>query len=136
MYIAKINRKDNVNGAVRLFVDFTDGVNTYTDACIPQDKESFLGWVKSQLSLYNNGNLIGNDFTEGQEVVIPNTNVLSPILTPEQLVANTWVDKYNKWIKVKQNLIDTGILTGTEPQVVALKTSVKNDFISAYLDLI
>lgn len=46
-----------------------------------------------------------------------------------------WFTNYNKLEQV-QKLIDLGVLTGTEPKVVALRDKVKADFKPEYLKLI
>lgn len=136
MFTAKINRKDQVGGLVRVFVDFTDGVETYTEACIPQDELGFKHWVKARLTAFNSGEEIETDFIDGSTVDVSDPVVPPPTLTAAETARDAWLVKYRKWVKVKSTLIDTGILTGNEAPVLALKNSVTNDLLPAYLDVI
>lgn len=136
MYTAKINRKDYVDGVVRVFVDFTNGTDTYTEACIPQNEDGLKFWVKSRLETLNSAEVIEATYTDGSAVDVSEPEVVVPVLTAQEIAKNEWFILYNKWVKIKTTLIDTGVLTGNEAKVLALQNKVKADFIPSYLDSI
>lgn len=57
-------------------------------------------------------------------------------LTQAEIERNDWLKDYYKWIKIKKNLVDTGILTGSETQLTNLLTSIQTNFKPAYLNFI
>lgn len=59
-----------------------------------------------------------------------------PQPTQAELDRAAWLKNYYLWIKVKTTLIDTGILTGSETAIAALKTSVQTGFKAAYINYI
>lgn len=136
MYTAKINRKDYIDGVVRVFVDFTEGEKTYTEACIPQDENGLKFWVKSRLATYNTGPVIESVYVDGAVVDVSEPVVVPPIPTAQEIAKEEWFKNYKKWIKVKTTLIDTGVLTGNETKVLALQNKVRTDFLLAYIDSI
>lgn len=136
MYTAKINRKDYVAGVLRVFVDFTNGTDTYTESCIPQDENGLKFWVKSRLATYNAGAVIDTGYVDGSTIDVSDPVVTPPTPTQEEIGRDTWIRNYRKWVKVKETLVDTGVLTGSEPQLVTLKNKVTNDLLPAYLDYI
>lgn len=134
MYTAKINRKDYVNGVVRVFVDFTNGTDTYTESCIPQDEAGLKFWVKSRLAAFNVGEVVETKYADGADV-----DVSDPVVTPPTQAEQDridWFRNYKKWVIVKTTLIDTGIFTGNEAPAVALKNKVQTDFKPEYLNFL
>lgn len=136
MYTAKILNKDNVGGAIRVFVEFTDGTKTITDSCIPQNEEGFRFWVKSRLETFNAAPEIETKYADGTTVDVGDTVVTPPTPTVAEIARDEWLQNYYKWLKVKTTLIDTGVLTGNETKVLALQNKVKTNFLPAYIDLI
>lgn len=136
MYTAKINRKDYVDGVVRVFVDFTNGTDTYTESCIPQDENGFKYWVKSRLTAFNTAPVIETNYTDGSTVDVSEPVVVPPTLTQAEIDRNEWFKDYEKWVKIKSTLIDTGILTGNEAPLVTLKGRVTTNFKAAYIALL
>lgn len=136
MFTAKINRKDYVNGVVRVFVDFTNGTDVYTESCIPQDENGLKFWVKSRLDAFNTGSVIETKYTDGATIDPVDPVVPPPTPTQAEIDRDQWLADYKKWLKVKTTLIDTGVLTGSEAPVIALKTKVQTNFKAAYLEYI
>jgi hypothetical protein len=66
----------------------------------------------------------------------PDPVINPPAPTQSEIDRRQWINDYNKWVKIKQTLIDTGILTGSEAPLVTLKDRVKTNFKPAYLDFI
>lgn len=133
MYTAKINRKDYVAGVLRVFVDFTDGVTTISENCIPQNEDGLKFWIKSRLETFNSASTIESTYADGADVDVSDPVVTPPVLTQAEIDQQEWLKDYAKWVKVKTTLIDTGVLTGSETQVVALKNKVTTNFKPAYL---
>ena len=136
MYTATIKNKEFVNGALRVTVDFSDGVTTVTESCIPQDFNGLKFWVKSRLATFNGGQEIDTTFNVNDPIDPTDPVVTPPTPTAQEIARNEWLQNYRKWVKVKSTLIDTGVLTGNEAQLVTLKNKVTNDLLPAYLDFI
>ena len=136
MYTATITNKEFINGGIKVTVDFSDGVTTVTESCIPQDKDGFKYWVKSRLATFNGGQEVDSLYSLNEIVDVSEPVVEEPVLTQAEIDRNEWILDYRKWVKVKSTLIDTGILTGDEPQVLALKSQVQASFRPAYLSYI
>lgn len=130
-WTATLRHKERVNGRLKLIVDFTDGINTSTEEYILNNPDSV-------------NNLIGNTIKNLEALDSLETSLSLGAVTIAAPTPQTQAEKdavaflqtYNRWIKVKNNLIDTGILTGNETQVAALKTKVQTDFKPAYLNLL
>lgn len=136
MYTAKIKSKEFINGALKVTVDYSNGVTTVTESCIPQDFDGLKFWVKSRLDTFNGGQEIDSTFNVDDPIDPTDPVVKPPAPTAGEIARNTWLADYRKWIKVKTTLIDTGIFTGNEAPAVALKNKVTNNFLADYLNYI
>lgn len=136
MFTAKIENKSLDNGVYRVVVSFTDGVTIINDSCSPQDEGGLKFWIKSRLAQLNSAPSIDVSFPNGQIVDVSDPIVVPVVQTPEEIAQDKWLKQYMKWIKIKTTLIDTGILTGNETKVVALKAKVQADYLPIYLDLL
>jgi hypothetical protein len=134
MWTAKIQGKNYVNGAIEVHVDFTDGVKVVTESCIPQDKAGFEFWVKSRLDTFNGGEVIDTEYAVDEPVVIP-TPPTPPEPTAEELASREWHKNFLILQDLKK-LVDVGVFTGNETQIVNLRNKVRNDFLPVYLGLI
>lgn len=132
MFTAQINRKETSSGQIKIFVDFSDGTNTTTEWCIPQSDFDFKQWVKSRLEALNSSVTLDSAYTDGDTVDVTEPTPTQP--TQAEIDRDAWLAKYHKWVAIKNNLIDTGVLTGTESQVVSFLNDVKTGFKPAYLD--
>ena len=111
-------------------------MTTFTESCKPQDEDGLLYWIKSRLETFDAGEVIASTYADGADVDVSNPVVVPPVPTQAELDKVEWFKNYNKWVKVKTTLIDTGILVGNETKVTALKTKVQTDFTPVYLDLL
>lgn len=136
MFTAKIVAKELVGATLRISVEFSDGVTTVMEQCIPQNEDGLKYWVKSRLETFNSTPILDAKYVENTTVDVSEPVVVVPEPTAEELARNNWLALYRKWTKVKTTLIDTGILTGTETPLVNMKNKVKADFLPAYLDFI
>ena len=136
MYTAKIFDKSFIAGVLRVQVEFTNGVESLFESCVPQDEQGLKHWIKSRLAQLNFASDINSKLPNGTDIDVTDSVVAKVAQTPEELAQIKWVVQYLKWIKIKTTLIDTGILTGDEPKIVALKTKVQEGFVPSYLDLI
>lgn len=134
MYTAKIFDKSLVNGILRVQVEFNNGVESIFDSCTPSDEFGLKFWIKSRLTQLNSAPVIDATFPNGQVVDVSDPIVVPVVQTPEEIAADKWMKQYTKWVKSKTTLIDTGILTGNETKVAALKAKVQADYLPAYLD--
>lgn len=136
MYTAKINRKEDRGGVLEIFVDFTDGVKTYTDSCKPQDADGFKYWVKSRLATYNSSLALDAELNPDDEVDVSDTVVTPPVLTQEEIDRNTWLEKYAKWVRIKTTVVDTGIVPVSNAKVAAMLADLKTTLKAEYIDYI
>ena len=132
MYTASIKSKELENGVLKVIVEFSDGVTTVEEWCKPQNWDGFKYWVKSRLETFNTG----KDFSlaDGQAVDVSDPVVVPPTPTQAEIDRNEWFKQYAKWIKIKYNLIDTGIVAANAPQLVTLLDNIKTGFKASYLD--
>jgi hypothetical protein len=136
MYTATITNKEFINGALRVTVEFSDGVTTVTESCIPQDYDGLKFWVKSRLATFNSAKEIDTDLAINDPVDVADPTPVVPVLTQDEIDQNDWLQDYKRWVKVKTTLIDTGVLTGNETQVQALRTRVQTNFKATYINFI
>lgn len=136
MYTAKIVNKEYSGAALKISVEFSDGVTTITEACVPQDEAGFKYWVKSRLTTFNSGKEIDSTTAINEVVDVSDDVVVPPTPTAAEIAQEAWLKNYLKWTKIKTTLIDTGVLTGNETKLANLKAKVQSDFIPAYLDII
>lgn len=132
MFTHKIISKEFENGVLVLGVEFTDGVKVITEGVKPQDETGFKYWLKSRLASLNSLNDL--------EQVTVNTSVdlSDPVDTRSQVEIDrdNWLVKYRLWVRVKNTLIDTGIITAANPKATALLNEVKAGLKAEYIDFI
>lgn len=136
MYTAKIQNKTIENGILTVNVEFTNGVTTLIEWCKPQDEGGLKYWVKARLDALNSASDIYSKYSDGSTVDVSSTVVSPVVQTQAEIDRDKWLKKYNKWVKIKTTLIDTGILTAADPTLVTLKGKVQSDYLPEYLDLI
>lgn len=137
MYTAKILRKEVENGITKVFVTFTDGVNTQTEWCIPQDRQGFNFWVKSRLSVFNTGQELQAELVDGDDI-----NVSDVIIPPTQaeLDKQKWFAKYNE-LEQLEKIGSKNFLTGARLTFYNNKLSDTKNYLDVnakveYLDFI
>jgi hypothetical protein len=136
MYIAKVLRKEEDNGVVKVFVTFTDGVNTQTEWVIPQDRAGFDYWVKSRLAVFNTGEQLKAELVDDAVIDVSEPVVPTPVQTQEEIDRDVWLMKYRQWVKIKTTVVDTGIVPATNTKVVAMLNDLKTTLKAEYIDLI
>lgn len=135
MYTAKIHDKSFEAGVLRVQVEFTNGTESIFESCVPQDEGGLKCWIKGRLDQLNFAATIDSKYAVGSIVDVSITQTTST-KTQAEIDRDAWVLLYQKWLRVKTGLIDTGILTGNETKVVNLKAKVQSDFLPAYVDFI
>lgn len=100
MYIAKFNTTEETAQGTRFYVDFTNGENTITEWCIPQDKDGFDYWVKGRLQAINSAELLKQQVVAGEEIVIAQPEP-TPELTEEQIA---FLNRKQAWFEAKEKL--------------------------------
>ena len=132
MYTAKITNKKEVPQGIEVTVEFTNGTKTLTEAVVPQDKRGFDHWLESRLTSLNS--------IADIEAIPVNTEIdgtqPEPVDTRTQAEKDrdNWLRKYYKWVQIKNNLIDTGVLTGNEKPVTDYLADVRAGFKPAYIN--
>lgn len=137
MYTATIQSKEKHINGIKINVTFTDDVTkeSFVESCIPSDLDGFKFWVKSRLDQLNAAPMLDNLFQK-DDVIEVHEQPTEVVLTPEEVAANVWIAKYRRYVRIKHELIDTGIILATQPKVAALLTDIKNTIKPEYIDLI
>lgn len=130
MYTAKIVGKTEELGRLVIDVEFTDGTKTLVERISPDTKEQFNSWVAGRLYSLNSVAELKTE-TSVNDVLDPSA-VTPP--SAEELAFTTWKRKLGRLHAIKTMLIDTGVLTGNEPKVVALRDDLKATLLPAYID--
>lgn len=130
MYQAKIVGKREELGRLIIDVEFSDGVNPVIEQISPDSKDQFHSWVAGRLYSLNSTEELKGE-TAVDQVVDPNP---TPVLTQEEVDFRTWQRKLNRLYTVQTLLINTGVLTGTEPAVVNLRNDLKTTLKPTYID--
>ena len=136
MYTAKITQKiqDPSTRVWIVDVEFTNGIDTFIESIKPQDKLGFNHWLQSRLQSLNG--LIELIEEDNLNQVIEVDTPEEVVLTQVELDRNAWLEKYYKWVRVKTTLIDTGIITASNPKATALLNDIKSTLKAEYLDFI
>ena len=139
MYTTKIIGKSIQRSAKRVTVK----VGFVKDNISHEDEFSFsfAGFSLDALKRAINDYVSNLEKAENDVTLLPDGDIDTTV-TEKLPVAPTQAEIYKeKWLKqygILQELkplIDNGILTGTEPKIVALKTALKNNFKPEYINL-
>lgn len=130
-WTATITGKTFSNGKLTLNIELTNGTDTVNKTIenvqnIAHLKTSIKQLIDTQTSLESLAGAISTGLFDST----PDT------LTQAEIERNDWLKDYARWIKIKKNLVDTGILTGSETQLTTLLTSLQTNFKPAYLNFI
>ena len=127
MFTAKIIEKVDEGATIAVTVEFTDGVDTYTEVVRPQDLNGFKYFVRQRCE----------SLTTAKELKeADNVGKVVDTTTQEQTVdARTlWIQRDNTYSQVLY-AVERGYLTGNESKVVKLKTWLKNNFKPEYIGI-
>jgi hypothetical protein len=136
MFTAKINRKEPRGAAIEIFVDFTNGTDVYTESCVPQNVEGFKYWVKSRLETFNSSEILDTELQAQDTINLTDPVVEPPVLTQAEIDRNAWLAKYAQWVRVKQTVVDTGIVPLSNAKIQALLTDLQMTIRPEYIDYI
>lgn len=139
MYTYKITRKEEQpNGVLKVYVDFLlDGTVIGSDFCFPGDKFGFESWLKGKFEAIKAGGSIKVEIPGGTELPEPTDPVVEPpVLTPEEIARNTWLEKYYKWVRIKTTVVDTGIVPLENNKITAILQDLKDTLQPGYIDYI
>ena len=139
MWTSKISQFNRLsNGKIEIVITYNDGISNF-DEKYPVNSSTYtlddlkksirekikeLNAIDAFIATLNLGDMIA---PMPDDVVVPPTQ--------EELDQEQFLKDYRLWVKVKY-AIDAGVLNGTEPQVVALKSKVQSEFKPAYLNLL
>lgn len=126
MYTATIKTKEALDQGVRVTVTFSDGTKSFDEVIVPQTKSQFHSWVEGRLFTLNEGESMKTDLAVEREV--------QPEPTQAEKDFEIWLRKMNRLNLIKANLIDTGVFTGNEAAIVALRDDIRATFKPAYLN--
>lgn len=132
-YTAKIISKTIDNGVPVVTVEFTNGVTVVQESVKPSNMEGFKAWVKSRISVFDESEKLPTDYPENTPIDVSDPVVTPPTPTQAQLDEASWRERLAKMKWVKENLLDTGVMTGSEAQIVTLRNGLKTDFKATYI---
>lgn len=139
MYTTKIIEKSIQRSAKRITVkvEFTKDNISHTD----EFSFSFAGFSLDVLKRAINDYVSTLEKAENDVALLPDGDIDTTVVekqpvppTQAEIDKEKWLKQYNILQELKP-LIDNGILAGTEPKIVALKTALKNNFKAEYLNL-
>lgn len=137
MYKAIAKRTVETEKGLRVDVDFVYGAKVISEHCYPQDRDGFDFWLKSRLETHNSGLTIKDELVDGEEIVIPTEETPTPpVLTKDEIDRNTWLEKYYKWVRIKNTIVDTGIVPLSNPKLSAMLDDLKATLKAEYIDYI
>lgn len=135
MYKAKIFSKEKqANGNLEIVVEFSNGTEVLYEKIQPQDRHGFNHWIKSRLTSLNS--LPELEALAVDEIIDGQTSEPTDTRTAPEVTRDEWLSKYYKWVQIKKNLIDTGILTRNEELVKDFLADVKDGFKPDYINFI
>lgn len=113
------------NGRVNIVVKYSDGAVTLpNETIIPQDKNGFDYAIIARLAELN--------FDVAATPTGPYTPP-KPTQPQPPTPAQQWFKNVNRYWRIKTYLIDTGIKTGNETEIVAIKSSIVADYDASFL---
>ena len=136
MFTAKIQRTESTHAGLDIYVDFyNDGAFSHTENLVPQDKTGFFYWKESRLKSLNTKEELKTELSVGQDITAF-TDEVAVELTQAELARKEWLEKYSRWVRVKETLIDTGVIAETNPRAQALLAEVTAGLKPEYIDYI
>jgi len=113
-------------------VEYTSALgNTFAETVVGKSIDEIKQQVRTKLSLLESYEATLGTITIG--VFDPTDTTPAPSQT--DIDREKWFTDYNKWLHIKA-LIDSGIITGTEPAVTTFKSQVQSDFKPSYLNYV
>jgi len=136
MWTANLDSITKTGGDASIKVTYTNGNSNVTETYTFATPTMLKATVANKINELNAvDNFISTTSTGPIDTTLP-APTPDPVPTQAELDRQQFLKDYQNWVKVKTTLIDTGILTGSEAAVVALKTKVQNTFKPAYLPYI
>lgn len=138
MYTAKITSKiQDVNSRLwNVTTEFTNGVDTFVETIIPQDKAGYEYWRNSRLASLNGVTELAQENNVGVVFELP--TVTPP--TQAELDKTAWFAKYNELEQLEKiaskNFLTAGRLTILNNKISAVKSYLDTNAKAAYLDFI
>lgn len=136
MFTAKVKSKSLEFGVLTVYVEFTDGKDTVVEWCKPQDEDGLKYWVKSRLEQMNASVRINDALQPNDVIEVVEEKAPVVVEDPAVTARNEWLSHYRLWTRVKATLIDTGVITASNPKAAALLAKVKTDLKPEYIDFI
>ena len=126
MFTAKLVDKQPEGAAIKFFVEFTDGETTVVETVIPQDEDGFNYWLKSRLDTFNKSKELAAKLEVDAAVEFVEKAAPAESLTDDEKAKRDWFDKVNRLHRIKSYLVDMGITTMEDPEVVALVKDIND----------
>lgn len=130
MFTAKITDKKEEGATLAITVEFSDGVDTYTEVVRPQDEAGFKYFVRQRCESLTTAKKLRADDNVGKEVV-----VTEPELPQAEKDRLLWLERDAVYGRVLY-AVDRGYLTGTETKVKQLETWLKANFKPEYVGIV
>jgi hypothetical protein len=127
MYTAKLKDRVIETGVIRWVAEFTNGTDVWTESFQVPTYAKLQDRVAKRLAELN----FVDTFTVGDDIssTVVDTN---PVKTQAEIDMDIW---FRDWRNLQHanELVTAGIILASQPQLVALKTKVTNNFKVAYV---
>lgn len=137
MYTAKFLTSEETAQGTRFYVEFTNGENTITEWCIPQDENGFNFWVKGRLESINTAETLKAQLQAGVEISVPKENT-QPQPSEDDIAFQTWFEN-NRALENAEKLQERALKHGLEvdpvlvEQINTLAQTVNSTFRPEYV---
>lgn len=129
MITTAITGKSLIGGVLKVDITYGGDVEAFTETYQVGNAKELEVRVRTRITKLNETLAYANT------VAIGDYTLPSNIPTQAEIDQQQFLQDLSRWRSVK-NVIDMGILTGSESQVVALLNKVKSEFKPAYLDIL
>jgi hypothetical protein len=136
MWTYNIDSHTFTKGVLTVVVTFTNPLQTdaVTVTFYPANDQSLKNAITQKLTELDALDVYAATIPTGQIDLTP-VVVVSPVQTQAEKDQAQWFTDYQRWVKVKTTLIDTGIFNGTETPLATLKSKVQTNFKPTYFTL-
>jgi hypothetical protein len=138
MWTANLQKESQPDGSLVVAITYSDGVRSMIDRFdvqgdmnndyLAMKAKSKIDWLTAQDQSFT-------AITEGAIQPMDTPVVIPPVPDPAQVAQQQFVTDYQQWLRVKA-AIDSGVLKGTEPEVIALLKKVQGEYQAPYINAI
>ena len=122
------------NGKIHVVIRYSDGTITFSEDQFLSSPQTLNDIVANRINQLTALDSFFATLVVGSAISTTPTPVV-PLLQPE-IDRNAWLVLYRKLVKAKTTLVDTGVITVSNPTYAALLSQVQTGLLASYLDYI